>query len=188
MQNNSRNKASKRGNGKGGAASKNSRAINAIFSDLSLQEKIGLETELPANIYIGRVEKKLGNGRMEVRYFEKERNVIRDKDGSLIDERIEYPIKIDQAVIRGSLRGKGKRSVWVDINSIVVIEDSGLGIMEIKALMTRDQLKDLAKEIYIHPQILSDQGSAEGEDDAIEFVHEHEPSALQFSDKDIDNI
>ncbi len=184
MQNNSRNKASKRGGGKQGASSKNTRAINGVFDDLHLQQRIGLESELPANIYIGRVDKKLGNGRVEVRYFEKERQIIEDKDGSIIDERIVYPIKTGQAIIRGSFRGKAKRAVWIDINSIVMIEDSGLGIMEVKALLTRDQLKDLSEDIYIHPQILSDDGTG-ANDDGIEFEREDNQ---KLSDGDIDNI
>ena len=59
--------------------------------------------------------------------------------------------------------------------------------MEIKALLTRDQLNDLAKEIYIHPVIMSDQGGAAEAEDVIEFGDESDNEG-KISDKDIDNI
>lgn len=186
MQNNSRNKASKRGTGKNNITTKNNIAINQIFKDLDMQGVLGNDPELPENIYIGRVSRKLGNGRMEVMYAEKKEDKIVDNFGEVIQDKVSYEIKTDQARIRGTFRGKGKRSLWIDVNSIVVIEDSGIGIMEIRALMTRDQLKDLAKETYIHPQILSDQAiSGDTAEDAIEFDRT-EPE--EFSNKDIDNI
>lgn len=185
MQNNSRNKASKRG--RGGAGAKNQRAISNVFSELHTQEKCGLDVELAQNIYVGRVDRKLGNGRVEVRYAIKKREVIEDKDGTVLQDKDSYQLQTGQAIIRGTFRGRSKRAVWIEVNSPVLIEDSGLGIMEIKALLTRDQLKDLAKEIYIHPTILSDQGASAEEGDAIEFANDADEDE-KLSDKDIDNI
>lgn len=185
MQNNSRNKASKRG--RGGAGVKNQRAIAGVIDGLHSQERRGLEVDLAENIYVGRVDRKLGNGRVEVRYAVKKREVIEDKDGEVLEDKDSYQLQTGQAIIRGTFRGRSKRAVWIEVNSPVLIEDSGLGIMEIKALLTRDQLKDLAKEIYIHPTILSDQGSPAEEGDGIEFANESEDDG-KISDKDIDNI
>lgn len=182
MQNNSRNKASKRG--RGGAGVKNQRAIASIFSGLHSQEKNGLDVELSENIYVGRVDRKLGNGRVEVRYAIKKREVIEDADGVILEDKDSYQLQTGQAIIRGTFRGRSKRAVWIEVNSPVLIEDSGLGIMEIKALLTRDQMKDLAKEIYIHPTIMSDQGASGENEDVIEFAHD----ADELSDKDIANI
>jgi hypothetical protein len=187
MQNNSRNKASKRGGGKQGIASKNTRAITEIFREINFQSEAGLETELPENIHVGRVIRKLGNGRVEVNYSVRKQDTIEDNEGNVLEEVATCHIQQGQAIIRGSFRGKAKRSVWIEVNSIVVIEDSGLGIMEIKALMTREQLKDLSEEMKIHPQILSDQlGGGEKEDIGIEFINE-EPDK-RISSKEIDDI
>jgi hypothetical protein len=183
MQNNSRNKASKRGGGKQGAASKNNRAISQMFKDLDIQQSIGLEAELPKNIHIARVTRRLGNARVEVIYAKKEEENITTKDGEVLEDKKRYQIELGQASIRGAFRGKGKRAVWIDVNSIVVIEDSGLKVIEIIALMTRDQLKDLSKEIFVHPQILSEQAAADDANDGIEFERDD-----AFSDKEIDNI
>lgn len=185
MQNNSRNKASK--HGRGGAGVKNQRAISGVFDSLHTQERVGLDVELAQNIYVGRVERKLGNGRVEVRYSVKRRDVITDRDGEVLEDKDSYEIKSGQAIIRGTFRGRSKRAVWIEVNSPVLIEDSGLGIMEIKALLTREQLKDLSKEIYVHPQILSDQGATTEHGDEIEFANESDDEG-KLSDNDIDNI
>ena len=185
MQNNSRNKASKRG--RGGAGVKNQRAIAGIMDGLRSQERSGLDVELADNIYVGRVDRKLGNGRVEVRYAIKKRDIIQDKDGTVLEDKDSYQLQTGQAIIRGTFRGRSKRAVWIEVNSPVLIEDSGLGIMEIKALLTRDQLKDLAKEIYIHPTILSEQGGSADEGDVIEFAEDADDDG-KLSDKDIDNI
>lgn len=186
MQNNSRNKASKRG--RGGAGVKNQRAIAGVFSDLHSQQKSGIDVELAENIYVGRVDRKLGNGRVEVRYAVKKRDVIEDKDGVVLEDKDSYQLQTGQAIIRGTFRGRSKRAVWIEVNSPVLIEDSGLGIMEIKALLTRDQLKDLSKEIYIHPAIMADQGASAEDGDAIEFANDADEDTGKLSDKDIDNI
>jgi hypothetical protein len=183
MQNNSRNKASKRG--RGGAGVKNLRAITGVFDELHSQEKFGEDVELAANIHVARVERKLGNGRVEVRYAVKKRDVIESDDGSVLEDKNSYQLQLGQAIIRGTFRGRSKRAVWIEVNSPVLIEDSGLGIMEVKALLTREQLKDLSKEIFIHPQLISDQGASANEGDAVDFENEEEP---KISDKDIDNI
>jgi hypothetical protein len=62
-----------------------------------------------------------------------------------------------QAVIRGSFRGKGKRSVWIDIGSIVVIADSGIGgsaQFEIMAVLAQDDIDTLRRETVLDPRIL----------------------------------
>ena len=187
MQNNSRNKASKRGGGKQGVSNKSTRAITELIREINFQVEAGLDTELPENIYIGRVNRKLGNGRVEVSYSVQKRESIEDNEGNILEDKVKCIVQVGQVKIPGKFRGKSKRSVWIDINSIVIIEDSGIGIMEIKALMTRDQLKDLSKEMAIHPQVLSDQlGASESEELGIEFAEEQTDSKL--SNKEIDDI
>ena len=183
MQNNSRNKASKRG--RGGAGVKNQRAITEVLDVLHSQEKSGDDVELSDNIYVARVDRKLGNGRVEVRYAVKKRDIIKDNDGCVLEDKDTYQLQVGQAIIRGTFRGRSKRAVWIEVNSPVLVEDSGLGIMEIKALLTREQLMELSKEIYVHPQIMSDQGTSVETEDVIHFETEEE---TKISDRDIDNI
>jgi hypothetical protein len=61
----------------------------------------------------------------------------------------------DHALIRGSFRGKGKHSVWIDSGSIVAVADTGVGLYEIMAVLTRDELKEISKQTFIHPHILT---------------------------------
>jgi hypothetical protein len=129
-QKNSGAKASKRVSG---VEAKNSRFIQAYLGDLHRDGKAD-------DVYVARVIARLGNGRMDVFYL--------DKYGSP---------NTTQAVIRGSFRGKGKRSVWVDIGSIVMIGDSGIAgsaEFEIMAILSQDDLNSLRRETTIDPRIL----------------------------------
>jgi len=49
--------------------------------------------------------------------------------------------------LRGGMRGKGKKSVWVDIDSLVMIAETGLQqtTHEIVAVFTEDQVRRLRK-------------------------------------------
>jgi hypothetical protein len=123
-------KASKRVSG---VQSKNSRFINAYLDDLRKEGRA-------EDVYIGRVIGRLGNGRMEVFYIDAKKR----------------PQTV-QAVIRGSFRGKGKRSVWIDIGSIVAIADSGIGgsaEFEIMAILSQEDLDSLRRETQLDPRIL----------------------------------
>lgn len=133
-QKNSGNRGAKK---ESGVAIKNRRFVSNILDDLRSDE--GLD-----EIRFARVLKKFGNGRVEV-FFVKTIN------------KIEYPT-IAQAVIRGSFRGRGKKSVWIDIGSIVVLADVGLGgsaEFEIVAVLSPEQVHDIKKEIKIDPRILA---------------------------------
>lgn len=94
-----------------------------------------------SDIYIARVLKKMGNGRMEVFFVDSK----------------QHP-HVVQAIIRGSFRGKGKRSVWIDDNSIVIIADSGIGgsaAFEIMAMLSTDEIHELKKTKEVDPRILA---------------------------------
>lgn len=65
-------------------------------------------------VHVGRVTKRMGSGRMEVFYH------MTREDGSKLE--------VTQIVpMRGGLRGKGKKSVWVDTGALVMIVETGLG-------------------------------------------------------------
>ena len=74
-------------------------------------------------VYVGRVLRRMGNGRMEVLYFH---TVVTTED---TDERLPtLRTQMVQQVVpmRGGLRGKGKSTVWVDIDALVMLAETGL--------------------------------------------------------------
>ena len=130
-QKNSGNRGSKK---EAAVTTKNNRFVNMVLDDLRKEGHVD-------DIYISRILRKMGNGRMEAFYI--------DKDGRP---------QIRQTLIRGSFRGKGKRGAWIDIGSIVVMADSGIkgsGEFEIVAVLSHDQIRDLRKEMDIDPRVLA---------------------------------
>lgn len=130
-QKNSGNRGSKKGDN---VCAKNRRFVQSLLSDI--REEGNIE-----DVYVARITKKMGNGRVEAFYI--------DAKG--------HP-QVKQALIRGSFRGKAKRSVWIETGSIVVIADSGIGgsaEFEIMALLSHDDIRDIRKELDIDPRILA---------------------------------
>jgi hypothetical protein len=137
------------------------------------------------NVYLGRVTRKLGNGRVEVFYVAKETEKTFDHEGNETEKDV-YRSYEKQATIKGSFRGRGKHSVWIDVGTAVAIADAGLGHLMIMAVLTREQLQDIAKTSHVDERILKE--SVDGnhrEDDGIVF-DDKVPDDL--SDGDIANI
>ena len=135
-QKNSGNKGAKR---ETGASSKNRRFVNNLFDDLKTEGTV-------EHVHIARVIRRLGDGRMEVFYTEKA-----NKTGEMRG-------KVAQAVIRGSFRGRGKHSVWIDVGSFVAIVETGVAgssALEISGVISPEQMRELAKEVPIDPRILA---------------------------------
>jgi hypothetical protein len=105
-------------NSEGNKARNNRLKGDALLEDLFTEES----TE---GVLIGKVVRRLGCGRMEIAHFNDH------GEGSII-----------QAPLRGGMRGKGKKSVWVDIGSLVLIAETDLGgkTHEIFAVMTPEQV------------------------------------------------
>jgi hypothetical protein len=135
MQKNSGNKGAKRRNDIG-AGAKNKKEVLKVFD--FIKDQGDEDPIMKAGTYIAKVIRKLGNGQVLV-FF--------------VDE-TEKPIET-RAIIRGSFRGRGKRDVWIDIGSIVVVEES-INVYEIIALLTREQVKSLSENIFIDDRIYSD--------------------------------
>ena len=134
-QKNSGNKGAKR---ETGASSKNRRFVQNFMDDLRTEGGVD-------NVHIARVIRRLGDGRMEVFFTEKVKG--NDSKG-----------RVAQAVIRGSFRGRGKHSVWIDVGSFVAIAETGVAgpsALEIVAVMSADQLRDIGREIAIDPRVLA---------------------------------
>lgn len=176
-QKNSGNKGRKR---ESGVSKRHNLLISNLMSDLKNEGKAD-------GIYIGRVLRKLGNGRVEVFYVAKEIQQTFDKMGNEIEK--EVPVSHEgQAIIKGSFRGRGKHSVWIDLGGIVIVSDTGLGILEIVGVLTQDQLNEIAKVSFIDERIMKPMvtGDSETNDALIEFGNESEDEKL--SDNDINNI
>jgi hypothetical protein len=125
--------------------SKTSKKNNAFFDDyISDLRKDGKVDD----IYISRVIRVLGNGLVSVFYI--------SKSGA-------YVVK---AYIRGVFRGKGKHSVDISDNSIVLIADTGISgpaQFEIMALLSPEHISELRKVTEIDPRIVKSK-STDGDD------------------------
>ena len=90
-------------NSEGSKARNNRCLVDALLDDYASGEKI-------TDIFVGRIVRRMGSGRMQVFYMNEHNNGT---------ERI--------VPMRGGLRGKGKKSVWVDVDALVMIMETGLG-------------------------------------------------------------
>lgn len=136
------------------------------------------------DVYLGRVIRKLGNGRVEVFYVAKEKEKTFDHEGNEVEKEV-YKSYEKQAIIKGSFRGRGKHSVWIDVGTAVAVADVGLGNITVVAVLTREQLNDIAATSHVDERILKE--GTDGKDqegDAIVF--DEKVDAL--SDGDIDDI
>lgn len=139
--------------------------VDDLLWDYENQEKTD-------GIYVGRVLRRMGCGRMEVFY-------LNDKGH---DTQQIVPM-------RGGLRGKGKKDVWIDIDSLVMIVDTGLSgaTHEIIAVFSDAQVHKLKKlKPDLDPRLLLKGGAEKMEDtkDGFEFEKHEEVN----EEVDIDDI
>jgi hypothetical protein len=119
-------------NSEGSKARNNRLFVDDLLDDYKNDE----QTE---GVYVGRVLRRMGCGRMEVFYME---NMKGDdiEAGKLISTQKIMPM-------RGGLRGKGKKAVWVDVGALVMIAETGLAgtTHEIVAVFSPEQVARLRK-------------------------------------------
>ena len=127
--------------------------------------------------FVGRVMRRLGDGRMEIFYTAKE--TIGGKE-RIVDKMIQAPI-------RGGMRGRGKKDVWIDVGSVVLFEETGLGGMathRILSVFTDVQIaryKNIVKDA--DPRLFLKAAAADTDvQDGIEFDETAEEEV------DVDNI
>ncbi len=173
MQKNSGNKGAKRS----GAGDKSLQQVNKLFSDIRKSDK------LQDGIHIAKVIRKFGNGQLEVMYIEKEMETFTSNSGETI-EKESLHVYQKHANIRGAFRGRGKRDVWIDIGTTVVVEEN-LNILEVIAVLNREQLRDLSSQIFIDKRILAEGHEESGVifGDGIEFASDNEDSGPTIVDK-----
>ena len=129
------------------------------------------EAERPGSVqfsgaHVGRVTRRLGDGRMEVFYVYEE--TVGGK-ARMVD-------KLIQAPIRGGMRRR-KKDVWVGVGSLVLFEETGLGGMSTHRILAVFGPQQVARYRSIvknaDPRLFVAAVDAETED-GIEFVEEDE--------------
>lgn len=110
-------------NSEGSKARNNRVFVDELLDDIRNKE----DTE---GVYVGRVLRRMGSGRMEVMYFKP-------------DVELGGMQAVTQIMpMRGGLRGKGKHTVWVDLDAVVMVAETGLGgtTHEIVAVFSAEQV------------------------------------------------
>jgi hypothetical protein len=92
----------------------NKTKANNKMNDALLDDITGGDTV--EGVHIARVKRRLGSGMMELFY--------------VVEEEVEHKKrmvdKLVHAPIRGGMRGRGKKDVWVDVGSVVLLAETGL--------------------------------------------------------------
>ncbi len=127
-------------NSEGSKARHNREFIDDLLDDYRKGEKTD-------GVYVGRVTRRMGQGRMEVFYIQ---DVIEkvDEESLAFDAPVKKAPKVRKEAVqqiipmRGGLRGKAKKTVWVDIDSLVMLAETGLSgtTHEIVAVFSPEQV------------------------------------------------
>jgi len=131
------------------AESSTSKKSRQLFENILSDVRDG---DFPDTLHIGKVVRKLGQGRMEVNYIHEDR------------------LHAVRAPVRGALSGRGKKDAFIDVNSIVLISETGMdsGIThEIIGVLSASQLSALKGEMTLDPRLFA--GGESGVSDGIEF-------------------
>lgn len=119
------NKAKGRANGVSVRATKNTRLIEDLFADMRIEDIV-------AGVHVGRVTRKFGNGRFEV---------------FIVEQLATGPTsRTLNAPLAGRMRGKGKKDVWVDVDTLVILGSTDMGgslEYEIIGMIPRERTRDL---------------------------------------------
>jgi len=147
-------------NSEGSKARNNREFVDALLDDY----QSGGNTD---GVFVARVLKRMGSGRMEVFY---------------IDECDKPTQRI--VPMRGGLRGKGKKFVWVDIDSLVMIAETGLAgaTHEIVAVFSEAQVARFKKiGVRTDPRLFlrSNGGETTVKDEGFEFEYGEEETKAE---------
>ena len=154
-------------NSEGSKARHNREFIDDLLDDYRKGEKI-------TDVYVGRVLRRMGNGRMEVFYMKTvEEEGLEDLATGIKTASKTRQEPVQQTIpMRGGLRGKGKKSVWVDIDALVMIAETGLAgtTHEIVAVFSPDQIVRYRKLVPDADERLFLKGGSEKMEDTGENV------------------
>lgn len=150
------------------------------------------KNEKTDGVHVGRVLRRMGCGRMEVFYI---KPVVDTEEvealayGETRAPKIRMEATQQIMPMRGGLRGKAKKTVWVDIDSLVMIAETGLSgtTHEIVAVFSPEQVAKYRKLFPDADERLFLKGGAEkteNDKEAVIFEEESEDDA----EVDVDNI
>jgi hypothetical protein len=150
----------------------NKTKTNNKFNDALLDDI--LQEAGTDGVFIARVMRRLGSGMMEC-FFVQEEEVEHKK--RMVDKLVHAPL-------RGGLRGRGKKDVWIDVGSVVLLANTGLGGTPWKIMSVFNE-KQIARYQEIRPDadkriFARASTDAPTEDGGIEFIAEE--------DVDVDDI
>ena len=147
------------------------------YADIENRKKLGMYYDEIKDVHVGRVLRRMGQGRMEVFYSTISQDAHEGK--KVVEHNIIMPL-------RGGLRGKGKKSVWVDPGSIVMLMETGLGgtmTHEIVAVFSDDQVAKLRKvKPDVNPKLFVSEADQANDEGGIVFEAESEDEV------DVDDI
>lgn len=149
--------------------------VDDLLDDIRNNEKL-------EDVHVARVLKRMGNGRMEVFYMKAADDDFEETAKQMLVQQI--------VPMRGGLKGKGKKSVWVDIGSLVVLAETGLAgtTHEIVAVFSPEQVAKLRRirpdmDDRFFASVASDPAEAK-EEGGFEFTEKEDDN----EDVDVDNI
>jgi hypothetical protein len=130
-------------NSEGSKARNNRCLVDDLLDDIRNGEDV-------RDVHIARVTKRMGCGRMEVFYLEEvvdEKKTDNWMTGEKTTRKVEQRVVQQIVPMRGGLRGKGKKTVWVDLDSLVMIAETGLAgtTHEIVAVFSPEQVAKLRR-------------------------------------------
>ena len=160
-------------NSEGSKARHNREFIDDLLDDYRKGEVVN-------DVFVGRVIRRMGCGRMEVFYI---KTVVDKHDEEALAMDLAPPKKapkirkvdVQQIIpMRGGLRGKAKKTVWVDIDSLVMIAETGLAgtTHEIIAVFSPEQVERYRKVKPDADERLFLKGGAEAGEDQGGIVFE----------------
>lgn len=149
--------------------------VDDLLDDIRNNEKL-------EDVHVARVLKRMGNGRMEVFYMK-----AADDD---FDESAKQALVQQIVPMRGGLKGKGKKSVWVDIGSLVVLAETGLAgtTHEIVAVFSPEQVAKLRKLRPDMDDRFFTSVASEAAESKEEGGFEFDEKAGEDDEVDVDNI
>jgi len=164
------NKAKGRANSESERSKKNGRLVEDLVFDLRGHE------DFDGKVHIGRVTRKFGNGRFEIFVVE--------------DLKTGPSPRLLNAPLAGRMRGRGKKDVWVDVDTIVILGSTEMGgslEFEIIGTISPDRVRDIRK---VRPDLdarlfLS---TATAETDVEGIIFEKEEAKAEDEEIDLDTI
>jgi hypothetical protein len=171
-------------NSEGSKARNNRCLVDDLLDDIRNGEDV-------RDVHVARVTKRMGSGRMEVFYLEEVVDEKKKDDWMLGEKSSKVEQRVVQQIVpmRGGLRGKGKKTVWVDLDSLVMIAETGLAgtTHEIVAVFSPEQVARLRKLKPDMDERLFLKGSTDAtakQDAGFEF----EEAEKEDEEIDVDNI